>query len=294
MKISRIAFALAAAGAFAAAQAAPIVITNPSVKAGVSDYGTLGSNGATSPGILYDPTATGSYGVNDFLTPGTPWEEFYITGTSALGSFSLGSNNTGSSSFIPTSPTLLTSSSGTWTSTSTDGMLQVTNTYSIVTSGGLSQILMTTTITNLATFDLSDMQFLRATDPDPDVNAFGSYYTDNTLVSADMACGTGISSGQTICIHTTSGYKHHAGVSAPWSSNPADYLGGVDNGDGDYAIGMGFILGGLKAGESLTLAYDYRFGADLGTATGVPEPLSLALAGLGLVGVAASRRRRSV
>jgi hypothetical protein len=60
-----VALRLAMAGVFAAmtvpAMATPVVMDNGYVKAGVSDYGTLGSNGNTPPGIQYDSTGTGTY-----------------------------------------------------------------------------------------------------------------------------------------------------------------------------------------------------------------------------------------
>ena len=107
--------AMMVAGLYALpALATPVVIQNSSIKAGVSDFGTLGSDGSTSPGILFDPTGTSSYGVNDFLTPGTPWEGFYIT---AAGGYSEYSNNTtaggyhGGTTFATASPTSITGSS---------------------------------------------------------------------------------------------------------------------------------------------------------------------------------------
>src|SRR5947207_562339 len=61
-------------------QAAPLTLTGNFLKVGISDAGTLGSNSATSPGILHDPTGTQNFcpgGIcNDYLTPGTPHEGF--------------------------------------------------------------------------------------------------------------------------------------------------------------------------------------------------------------------------
>ena len=67
--------AIGLAGVFVLpAAAAPVTIADGFIDAGVSDSGSLGSNGGTSPGILYDVTGTGNYGNNDFLTPGSPFE----------------------------------------------------------------------------------------------------------------------------------------------------------------------------------------------------------------------------
>lgn len=298
--------AVLAAVSMAPAFAAPVTISNSSVLAGVSDYGTLGSNGNTSPGILFDPTGTSSYGINDFLTPGTPWEGFYIT---AAGGFSQFSNNTtaggyhGGTTFSTVSPISLTASSATWTGTSLDGSMTVTNTYSLTTLSGRSVIAINTTLTNNSDSALTNLQFLRATDPDPDVNAYGSYYTNNSVISNSQACGTGPSSGQTICVFTTDNtFAHNAGVSGglsgtdgQWSRVPADYLAGMNDGNGDYAIGLAFDVGTLGGKQSVSLKYGYALGGslDVTVTPPVPEPEAYGLMLAGLVVVAAIRRRRA-
>ncbi len=288
LKQIALAAALAVAGA-APAFATPVAIQNPSVLAGISDYGTLGSNGGTPPGILFDPTATGSYGVNDFLTPGTPFEGFYLTWAGG----GIGSNNTGSSSFSSTSPTLLTPTSATWTGSA--GGWTVTNSYSLTTSGGRSEIAIHTTLTNNSGSAISGLQFLRTLDPDPDVNAFGVFDTVNTVPASNIACGTGSHSGQTICIESTDAdYTHRAGVSTDWTETPSDYLAGLNDGDGDNAIGVAFDIGNVADGQTISLDYDYATGATISVVTpSVPEPAdaALMLAGLGLVAGLLRRRR---
>ncbi len=268
---------------------ATATLQNAYVLAGVSDYGTLGSNGNASPGILVDKDGTSSYGVNDFLTPGSPFEGFYVTSSSG----SYAANNYGSSSFSTFALTQNSATSVTATSTSSDGRLGVTNDYLLTTIGGRSAIEITTTLTNKSTSVLDSLAFLRTLDPDPDVNAFGSYYTTNVVLSGDQACGTGPSTGQTICIFTSASYAHKAGVSSSWTTSPAAYLGGLDDGNGDYAIGIGFDLGSLAAGQSLTLTYGYALGASRDVATGtVPEPTSALLIATGLIGMARTLRSK--
>lgn len=289
------------------AYASTVAVQDGFVKAGVNDRGTLGSGGSASPGILYDSSGAGNYGINDFLTPGSPFEGFYITGDNGLGYCS---NNSGVDCvFATSSPTAISSTQASWQGTSGDGNLTVTNAYTLTTLGGRSVISISTTLTNNSGGTLSGLEFLRTLDPDPDVNAFNVYNTDNTIVSDDQACATGTASGETICIFSFSPFGHKAGVGAPagfdsssfeiWDTSPADYLAGVDAGNGDNSIGMGFMLGDLGAGSSVTFDYGYALGGSLAIAAGVPEPSGLAMFGLGLLGLLglagleANRRKRT-
>lgn len=288
-----------------AANATPTVIQNGNVKAGVSDAGTLGSNDSNPPGLLYDPTGTGTYGNNDFLTPGTPFEGFYITMDG--GDVNFCSNNDEScSDFAATSPTSLTGTSATWTATTTNGALTVTNLYTLTTVNGKSVITITTTLLNNSGVTMNGIEFLRTLDPDPDYNTFGDYNTNNTVVSNDSACAAGQSTNETVCISYSGPLTHKAGVSdsSDWDTDPADWLAGQNGGNGDFSIGMGFDLGDLANGDSITFTYGYGVGTTLASAGGgasVPEPSGLGMFGLGALGLlglfgfdAARRKRRAL
>lgn len=256
-----------------AAQAAPVTISDNWVRAGVSDYGTLGSNGSTSPGILFDKTGSSTYGIDDFLTPGQPFEGFYIA--SEQGDW--WSNNALGSTFGSFNPVSINAQEAKVSATSTDGLVTVEHSYKVNRVGTRSEILIHTTLTNNSDAELTGLQFLRTLDPDPDVNTYGVYDTTNTVPSATRACAEGAATGQTVCIdnHGTSGYTMKAGVSMFWTEVPADYLGGLNDGDGDHAIGLAFDLGTLAADASIQLDYRYIFSENLsgtGSTTIAPVP----------------------
>ncbi|WEK42245.1 MAG: hypothetical protein P0Y64_12670 [Candidatus Sphingomonas colombiensis] len=78
------------------AWAAPQVLSGDFIKIGLNDAGTLGFGGNTSPGILYDGTGSGSFNPNyDYLTPGSPFEGFTISGTKGGSTFGYVNNNDG-------------------------------------------------------------------------------------------------------------------------------------------------------------------------------------------------------
>lgn len=84
-------------------------------------------------------------------------------------------------------------------------------------------------------------------------------------------------------------------MSGAWTTNPANYLAGLNDGNGDNAIGIAFELGDLGAGQSLTLDYAYVLGASLDVVRDnpVPEPGSMLLVGASLAALGLFRRRQS-
>jgi hypothetical protein len=288
------------------AAATPLVLSGNYLQVGISDAGTFGSNGNTSPGILHDPTGTATFGVNDYLTPGTPHDGFGVTSS---GGWRQNDNDTAGGDFGSASPTLLVgaaalgfANAATWSGT--DGNVNITNSYFF--NNNDQRIRIITTITALS--DLTNVAFARSTDPDPDVNTFGSFVTNNqrgnTLFGVDDFIGAaGPQTGLTLGLLNLSGntYAHTTQINFSCCSNidPYDVLAhaGDDAGllaTGDYGLNLAYSLGDLKAGQTVSLSYAYVFGNNIGTVgDDVPEPASWAMmiAGFGLIGAAARRRR---
>ncbi len=290
------------------AEASPVTLVGNFVKTAVNDRGTLGSGGATSPGLLYDKTGTQNFGVNDYLTPGTPWDVFAVkstqTGIKANNNADpwWQSSNDIAASSGPTDLSSGTTLKATWSGTYAN-YFNIQNTYTFGTND--QRVDVTTTITALT--DLTGLQFARAIDPDPDVNTFGSYYTVNGrgdagagLADTDWVHSVGPSTGLPLGLYTTSSVTHNTGISSGyWSNDPAFYLSGQNDGNGDWAIGIGFDIGSLLAGKSISLDYSYVMGGSLDTVDLPPDPsavplpaaLPLMLSGLGVLGLATRRRK---
>lgn len=300
------------AGAFVmagSAQAAPLTLEGNFVKVGVNDYGTFGSGGATSPGILHDPTGTGTFGINDYLTPGTPHDGFGVKSNET--GFIQNDNSFGDGGFGTAAPTLLVgpaalgyANAATWSGGNSN--LTITNSYFF--NANDERVLVNTTIT--AVTGLTNLKFVRSEDPDPDVNAHGTFVTKNqrgnTLFApSDFIGSAGDVSGLFLGFLNNSGstYAHNTLISGSCCStqDPDDVLAGGGAtfpgapDVGDYGLNMAWLIGDLAAGDSATISYYYVFGDNIDTGGGdkVPEPGMLSLLGLALAGTAVARRRKT-
>ena len=291
MKFKLFAVSLVALPSLFSAQAS-VILEGDYVRTAVSDNGTLGYGSNTSPGLLHDPTGTGTFGVNDYLTPGSPWEFF---GVDSDQTGNVGNNNTNPSGNVFTSSSL-TDTSGSvydnsvnWTGTYSTFLTVSTNTYFNDDSEYVSFM---TTITALT--DLTNLSFLRAIDPDMPSGAstlnnrgFGD------LAAEDWVNSENVSNGLTLGLYSISNVSHNTGITA-WTTDHDHYLSGTDLGDGDNTIGIAFDLADLAAGESISFDYHYVMG-DTPESVDIPEvsePAGLAMLALGLLGFAARRARK--
>jgi hypothetical protein len=288
LKSAALTLSFAASSVFAS----PIIMEGDYVRTAVSDNGTLGYGGTTSPGLLHDETGTGTFGL-DYLTPGNPWEIFSIfSDETGL----LTNNNNGyatdaiSGTLTDISGSSVYDQAVNWIGTFGSFFTVSTNTYF---NDGDERVSFSTTITALG--DLTNLSFLRAIDPDPDNYPGGSASTDNgrgygSLAPEDWVHSVGTISGLTLGLFSDSSITHNTGISSAWSTDPATYLAGTNNGNGDNTIGIAFDIGTLTQGSSATFEYHYVMGDQLDTvdipdSTDIPEPSTLAIFALGLLGL---------
>jgi len=263
-----------------AAQAEPIILTGDYIKIGLNDWGTLGYNGTTSPGILYDGTGTGTFNTAyDYLTPGTPLEGFTVTGSSGT-TFSKGNNNSaGYGRGIAGTLTNYSAAAydgatydnrAVWTGT-VDGVFTITNDYFF--NADSQKIDIRTTISALT--DLTDLAFARQIDPDAQAATGDSSFTNNFrgtegVPANDLVYAEALASKYVIGLYTNSSVTHNSAITS-WTVDTASYLAGTDIGNGDYTIGLGFDIGALLAGQSIVIDYSYIFGTDISSAVTGPN-----------------------
>lgn len=306
--------------------AAPIAMAGNFLSTQISDDGTLG-NGGASPGLLHDPTGTGTFDpvTEDYLRPGFPFEAFGISSdqTGLIGN----NNNNGGGGFggsdaINQQVSLTDLSAGSlnhvrWSGSTGAFTLQ----HDYLFDDNDERINITTTITALTA--LTNLTFSRAIDPDPDNYSGGSAITNNERgldlnndgdytdpgeqKPSDFVSAEGALSGRAIAMFTDSAIAHNSGIALACCSeiDPALYLSGGDfspvpgfDSVGDDGLGLGFDIGSLGVGESISITYAYVFGDTVGTVDipgdEIPEPTGIGLFGFALAGMGYARRRRTV
>ena len=252
-------------------QAQNVIIENEYVRAGVNlSTGTLGSGGATRPGLQYDNTGTHTWPCSscqgDYLTPGSPFEGFTVRIEDSSGTLirSYTNNNTGSKNITggvwSGTPD---AASAIWTASTAD--FDITHNYSL--PSGQKYININTQINALAA--MPKLYFGRYIDPDAMPMTGDTSATDNVLGYGAIPAKNVVFSEATVSRYAlglytsqTSG-SYGAGISSMWSTNPTDYLnntGGQTVVRGDYTIGLGFMISGVSIGDIVNFQYAYIFG----------------------------------
>ena len=270
--------ALAAASALLvgapAALAGNVTLQGNCVKIGTSDRGTIGSQGNTAPGILYDSTCTSTFNPSyDYLTPGTPFEGWTIKGLDATGAiiFNHSNNNATMGPSNPVTGTNVDYSGVSYRGVTFDNRAVwsgSTSNFSIEHDVRFNDAQHFVDINTRLEFLIAvpTLYFGRFTDPDARAAAGDSSATLNVrgyaggIPATNVVLSEALASKYALGLFTGQIGGVNVGVSAGWSTDPLTYYNGANDGDGDYTIGLGFMFSGINTGDIINIQYAYIFG----------------------------------
>ena len=248
--------------------------TGSYVRFGMNNFGTIGSGGNTSPGLLFDNTGTGTFNTSyDYLTPGSPFDGFTVKALNADGTahFEYSNNNqdvqwgsAGISGYLYDFSGVAYRGNtydhrGVWIGEVPEFKIE-NDTYM---NNAWLWINIDTRIE--AKTAINTLYFGRYIDPDAVAAAGDSSQTDNALgygviPNTNVVFSEAQSSKYALGMYTAQVGNVGAGISSNWSTDPVDYFNGVNDGAGDYTIGLGFKVTGLAAGDIVKFSYAYIFG----------------------------------
>lgn len=250
------------------------ILENNWVRAGVNGTtGTFGSGGGTTPGLLFDPTGTGTFDPSyDYLTPGSPFDGFAVK----IDGVNKVNNNAGNMNQIPNcdcrmGETMFDGNNyliwgGAWEHGG--GTWEINNTYTL----GETNPYVDVETEIIAGSNATTLSFGKFIDPDSQGMPGDSSSTDNVLgygviPSTNVAFSEATVSRYALGLYTTD-TNVTAGING-WSTQADGYNGTVytdadgnpvNYGNGDDTIGISWTWTGVSAGDILTASYAYIFG----------------------------------
>ncbi len=263
------------------ATASSIIMESGYIQVGVSDDGTFGVGGTNPPGILFDENGTGNYGVDDYLTPGSPWEFFTLEITADT---NVTYTNNNASETSPEMPTSITGDTHQVTATSEtpDGLLRMVQTYTL--EEGSKVLKVDVTIENISDAILENVKYARGIDPDVDFINYDIFETNNTrgydgsadglpvFPVTDVVIAEGVMTKKVISLLYTGEFSHNTNIDSSWGVLPSKILEGQDDGYGDYTINLAIDLGAMEPGDVKEFSFDYVLGNDLPDLSGILPP----------------------
>lgn len=237
------------------------LLENQWVKAGINkNSGTFGSGGNTSPGLLFDPTGTGTFNPSyDYLTPGAPFDgqSLKIDGTNYV------NNNQGASAITASGGLVDGTDSLTWTGSVAGWIIE--NIFTLPDNQPYVDVTTRITAGSAAT----NVWYSKFIDPDSQGMPGDSSATDNVLGYGTIPIDNVVFSEATVSRYALGLYSTDPHVSAGinmWSTQADSYVNadiygsGVTYGNGDHTIGLSWYWSGVSVGDILEANYAYIFG----------------------------------
>ena len=262
---------MAVALAFSASANASITISNGQLSAVVNDSGTFSSLSYTGTEVVDWGTPLSYYWLND-SEAGSPFVANNVGSTNPLSAFTTGG--------------------GTVSFTGNSGGLTFNQTISLIHSKAVVSV----TLSNDSGAAINGVQW--GVGVDPDQGEPSTFDTNNSILGqGNASAAKAVAGGKAITLRNTTSsgaYDIRAYLDGTCCSavNPGSILGGAAQSVGGYgiadrSINLAYNIGTIATDSSVTIGYEYVFAP-------VPEPETYAMlmAGLGLMGLIARRRKQ--
>jgi autotransporter-associated beta strand protein len=272
-----------------AALAAGFALTGDYIRIGVSDDGTLGVGGGTSPGILFDSSGSGSFdGLPDYLTPGAPYEAWGLAYDGADGRTTefVGNNGRGDHVGLLEDKGGVAFDGETWDNRAvySRDFDDFELFHDFFFDDDSLQLNIRTRVT--AKTDLENLFLSRAIDPDVKAADGDSTVTRNVLLrdGGNTLLYAEALASKTVIGLLTGDSSAEAGLGSFNSRDLANVYTGAAPGElstADQTFGLTLGRDLVASGDSTSFTYQYVFGTDLDAALGsagggapTPEPIT--------------------
>lgn len=231
--------------------------------------GNGGTGPGEGPGIKFSAAGNGSYGVDDYISPGTPHEAygFQVNGTTWIGG-----DNSGYSSYLAGSTTMWNKSTASLNhvicmrGNQANGFVVVQ--YQTYPNEALIRMKMSYTNT---TGSAVTLKAYRGCDPDVGALQYSIFATTNyrgysSVPATDIVVAEESETGKPIALYIPgNGYTHNTAILASWPSQDINgMLNGFSSGNGDYSIYGAWNFGTVAAGATVAVCCYYILGTNIG------------------------------
>ena len=229
--------------------------------------GALG-NGGSSPGLMFDPSGNSNFGIEDYISPGTPFEGYsVVAGANTIRGSNEASITSPETKIWRVNPT--TNEYVVLRGSQSTGFV----TLQYMAKQGEPVIRMKMSYTN-TTGSSQDVLMMRGMDPDVDSTPGGTARTINTLgapgiATTDLVNAIGPLSGKAISLYIPgNGYTHNVAIMNPWPNySPSAILSGDEvsnaSAQNDHAIQGAWDIGSVANGQTVSVDAYYILGTNI-------------------------------